>query len=118
MLQFSREEKCTANDKPIGIIGDPMPFGLNYYAIGVGNHVPVETVDTLSYWMNVVMTCIPGSKNCPDGNFYSMYMSHIGDGTECGYEDASANTSGARVAVKLGLGNWMLLALFVMRKFH
>ena len=95
-----------------------MPFGLNYYAIGVGNHVPSETVDTLRYWMNVLMTCIPGSKNCPDGKFYSMYMSHIGDGTECGYQDVSAKTSGARMASNSKIGNWMLLGLFIMWCFH
>ena len=107
--QFLMKNMCTTDDgKPIGVIGEPMGYGLNYYAIGVGNHVPSDTVNTLSYWMNVMMTCVPGSTECPDGNFYTFYKSHNmgGDGSECGYVDypvtAATTSDSTRINFKAG----------------
>ena len=122
--QFFSENMCTTDDgKPIGVIGEPMGYGLNYYAIGVGNHVPSDTVNTLSYWMNVMMTCVPGSTECPDGNFYTFYKSHDmgGDGSECGYVDypgitAATTSDSTRINFKAGLfGNWALVVMFALK---
>lgn len=87
MLKRSQKNQCLANGKPIGVIGDPLNYGLNYYAIGVGTHIPPETVNALSYWMNVLMVCNPADPEgeCPDGNLYSFYPANAGSGEECGY---------------------------------
>ena len=101
VLTRYQNDECLANGKPIGVIGDPLSFGLNYYAIGVGNHIPPETVNTLSYWMLVMMSCAPGSDKCPDGNFYSFYSDDVGTGEECGYVSdptSGSNLSGGAIA--------------------
>lgn len=115
VLQFSKEGNCTANGKPIGVIGSPMEYGLNYYAFGVGNHIPTETVNTLSYWMNVMMNCVPFTENCPDGNFHTFYEAHIGNGGECGYEDPPTLTSEGSRLIGGRVGNWALFALFALK---
>ncbi|KAL7578918.1 hypothetical protein ACA910_006893 [Epithemia clementina (nom. ined.)] len=80
--------------KPIGIIGESMNFGLTHYALGVRNELPLEVVDTLSYWINILMTCNPQELEpgaCYDEDhgrsvaLSSLYQSQGGTGTECGY---------------------------------
>lgn len=73
--------------QPIGVIGSPMQFGLSHYAIGIRQDIPQQVVDTISYWMTVLMTCNPldPAGPCPEGNFASMYEGRGGTGEECGY---------------------------------
>jgi signal transduction histidine kinase len=73
--------------QPIGVIGDPMLFGLSHYAIGVRQGIPHEIVDSISYWMTILITCNPldPAGPCPEGNFASMYVGRGGTGEECGY---------------------------------
>lgn len=87
VLQQSQRGTCTANGKPIGVIGDPMSFGLSHYAIGVRRDIPREVTDALSYWMNVLMSCNPLDRNgpCPDGNLATFFEGRGGTGSECGY---------------------------------
>jgi hypothetical protein len=75
VLCLSREEEqgtssCTVPDgRPIGLIGTPMDFGVSHYAIGIRRDVPPEVEHTLSYWLNVLMSCSPQDPEgpCPDG---------------------------------------------------
>lgn len=88
VLRRSRLNQCTDQEgMPIGVIGDPMDFGLSHYAIGIRQDIPVETVNTISYWMNILMTCNPLDPDglCPGGNFASFYEGRGGTGEECGY---------------------------------
>lgn len=64
-----------------------MPFGLSHYAIGIREDIPTDVVETISYWMTVLMTCNPRDPDgpCPDGNFATMYEGRGGTGEECGY---------------------------------
>mmetsp|Transcript_23537 Transcript_23537/g.44765 ORF Transcript_23537/g.44765 Transcript_23537/m.44765 type:complete len:858 (-) Transcript_23537:181-2754(-) len=87
VLRRSRRDECIANGKPIGVIGEPMGFGLSHYAIGVRRDVDPAVVDTLSYWINVLMSCNPldPEGGCTDGNLATFYEGRGGDGTECDY---------------------------------
>jgi hypothetical protein len=70
------------------MIGEPMNSGLSHTAIGVSKAVPREVVDTLSYWINILMICDPNDEfgACPEGNLASFYKKHDGGtGSECGY---------------------------------
>jgi len=64
-----------------------MSFGLSHHAIGIRKDIPKEVVDTISYWMNILMSCNPLDPlgPCPDGNFASFYEGRGGTGKECGY---------------------------------
>ena len=53
-----------------------MSSGLSQYAIGVGKHLDRQVVDTLSYWMNVLVI---------NGSLASFYRDQGGTGNECGY---------------------------------
>ena len=105
VLRRSQQGQCYGkNQQPIGIIGEPMSFGLAHYAIGVGKHLSSHVVQTLSFWINTLMTCNPdqeGNNNdkdnnnkdnvdnntslCPQGNLASFYQNKGGAGYECGY---------------------------------
>jgi signal transduction histidine kinase len=88
ILRKSRNNKCFDRHKnPIGVIGEPMPFGLSHYAIGIRKDISQQVVNTLSYWMLILMSCNPLDANgaCPDGNFASLYEGSGGTGQECGY---------------------------------
>lgn len=61
------------NKRPIGIVAE-LEFGLSHFSVGVGKHIPPHVVNTLSYWMNVLMI---------DGMLASFYRG--GTGGECGY---------------------------------
>ena len=96
VLRRSRRNECTDQDGlPIGVIGDPMDFGLSHYAIGIQRDIPPETVNTISYWMNILMTCNPLDPDglCPEGNFATFYEGRGGTGEECGYVLYPAETS-------------------------
>jgi hypothetical protein len=73
--------------QPVGVIGEAMTSGLSHYAIGVSRRLPRDVVETLSYWMNVLMICNPKDKDgaCPDGNLATFYQESGGTGSECGY---------------------------------
>lgn len=64
-----------------------MDFGLSHYAIGVRRDIPKEVVDTLSYWLNVLMSCSPldPESACQDGNLATFFKGRGGNGDECGY---------------------------------
>ena len=87
VLEQREQERCHANGKPIGVIGAPMGFGLSHYAIGIRRDIDREVSDTLSYWMNVLMSCNPlePSGPCPDGNLATFFEGAGGTGDECGY---------------------------------
>ena len=61
-----------------------MEHGLSSYAIGIRKDLPSTVVDTISYWINFLMTC--SEEECPDGNL-GMYADalNLGTGRECGY---------------------------------
>ena len=75
-LRLSQSGKCLANGKPIGLIGEPMRFGLSHYSIGVGKHLNYTVVETFSYWINVLMV---------EGTLAEYYRGQGGTGKECGY---------------------------------
>lgn len=88
VLRRSRQDQCTdIEGNPIGVIGNPMHYGLSHYAIGIRHDIPIQVVNTLNYWMNILMTCNPLDPEgpCPDGNFASFYDASGGTGAECGY---------------------------------
>mmetsp|Transcript_13126 Transcript_13126/g.21759 ORF Transcript_13126/g.21759 Transcript_13126/m.21759 type:complete len:806 (+) Transcript_13126:126-2543(+) len=88
VLRRFQQDECLANDgKPIGTIGAPMGFGLSHYAIGVQHDISIDTVNTLSYWMNILMLCNPLDPHgsCPEGNLATFYEGRGGTGAECGY---------------------------------
>ena len=88
VLRRSRQDQCTdQSGRPIGLIGESMGCGLSHCAIGIRRDIPPETVNTISYWMNILMTCNPQDEDglCPDGNFASFYEGQGGTGDECGY---------------------------------
>jgi hypothetical protein len=65
-----------------------MVSGLSHYAIGVSRDLPDKiVVDTLSYWMNILMICDPSDEDgaCPEGNLATFHKKSGGTGSECGY---------------------------------
>jgi hypothetical protein len=64
-----------------------MSFGLSNYAIGLRRDIPREVVDTLSYWINTLMSCSPLDPEgpCPDGNLAQFFEGQGGTGGECDY---------------------------------
>jgi hypothetical protein len=103
-----------ANGKPIGVIGEPMNFGLSHYAIGIQRDLPVEVANTLSYWINVLMACNPRDAEgaCPDGNLATFFEGRGGTGSECGYvlyPPTDSNGLGVGPIVSI-----VLAAVFVM----
>ena len=89
IFQFYSDGTCTAQGKPIGVIGDPLPYGLNYWSFGIREDLPDSIVSTLNYWLQALMACLPDDPNgiCPDGqgSLYAMYTQQGGKGDECGY---------------------------------
>lgn len=77
VLGLSETGRCLAsNGKPIGLIGEPMEWGLSHYAIGIGSHVDSHVRDSLSFWINTMMV---------DGDLARFYEVQGGTGRECGY---------------------------------
>ena len=86
--QFEKDQCLGANQQPIGVIGEPMSFGLTHYAFGVRNELPLNVVETLSYWINILMTCNPQDPvgACPNGQgLAALYQNQGGTGKECGH---------------------------------
>lgn len=88
---FSLNEKCLVNGLPIGVIGEPLEFGLNHFAFGVRNDLPDEVLQTFNYWLQALMACFPNDPNghCPadkgGGSLSQLYIGRGGTGKECGY---------------------------------
>jgi len=105
VLRRSRRDECVdVTGAPIGVIGQPMSFGLSHYAIGIRQDIDPFVTHTLSYWMNILMTCNPLDPLglCPDGNFASFYARRGGTGGECGYV-LNPTTSGLRAGGIVGI---------------
>ena len=69
-----------------------MGFGLNYFSFGIRKDIPTEVVDTLNYWLNVLMTCSPTStadnddiNECSTNSLAVLYPKNGGTGKECNY---------------------------------
>jgi hypothetical protein len=111
ILQQSEKGQCEADGRPIGVVGEPMPFGLSHYAIGVGRHVNRTVADTLSFWITVFMA---------DGRLAEFYKGQGGTGKECGYllnpleEDLLSN--GAITGIVLGAVAFILVPLFIVHR--
>jgi hypothetical protein len=94
-----------------------MSSGLSHYAIGVSRRLPREVVDTLSYWLNILMICNPNDKDgfCPEGNLATFYEISGGTGSECGYVSFPpppaklALPIGAIVGIAVGAGGFVTL---------
>ena len=77
--------------QPIGIIGEPLEYGLNHFAFGVRMDLPDNVVLTLNYWLQALMACFPDDPNghCPrergGGSLSEYYANRGGTGKECGY---------------------------------
>ncbi|CAB9523064.1 expressed unknown protein [Seminavis robusta] len=104
VLQLYNDNTCIANGKPIGVIGEPLEYGLNYFAFGIRDDLPESVVRTLDFWLQALMACFPEDPDgyCPNGvgSTSQMYNVHGGTGQECGYEQYPPNTddSGLHVA--------------------
>jgi hypothetical protein len=114
--------QCTANGKPIGVIGDPLGYGLNQYAIGIRSDISLEVVNALSYWMNILMTCSPGDAagDCPadqGGNLAQQYGNTGGTGAECRYvlypQDDQLSTGGV-AGITIGCSLFCVLLLSIL----
>ena len=95
----SSNSYCTDSyNNPIGVIGDPLDYGLNYFAFGVREDIPHEVVRTLNFWLQALMECYPDDPDttngyCPNGkgSISRMYYARQeesslgGTGLECGY---------------------------------
>lgn len=91
----SESDECLANGKPIGVIGEGLKFGLTQMAVGINNGVDEDTIRTISYYLNVYMTCAPGDPSgaCETtGSFYDSWIKWAGTGSECGYGRAMHDT--------------------------
>lgn len=89
ILNFYLQDKCLANGKPIGVIGEPLQYGLNHFAFGMRMDLDKKVVQTLNFWLQALMACFPDDPNgyCPNGqgSLSHLYDSHGGQGDECGY---------------------------------
>jgi hypothetical protein len=78
--------------QPIGIIGDPLEYGVNYFSIGLRADLPNEVLDTFNFWLLALMVCFPTD---PQGHCYEfreggslsqLYAASLsGSGDECNY---------------------------------
>jgi hypothetical protein len=107
--------------QPIGIIGEPLGFGLNYYAVGIRKDIPINVVETMNYWFNVMMTCSPN--DCGNASMAQLYSSNGGTGQECkyvaypilGYDGLF--TPGVVVGIVVGVVAFVLLVSTVIYKY-
>lgn len=91
-------DQCTADGKPIGVIGEGLKFGLTQMAVGISNDVDEDAIETISYYMNVYMTCAPGDAAgaCEvTGSFYDSWLKWAGSGLECGYDPSGGLEGGS-----------------------
>lgn len=106
--------------QPIGLIGEPMQFGLSHYAIGISRDQPTEVPRVLSYWLTYLMTCNPLSE-CPDGNLATFYTNRGGTGKECGYELYPSErrlSNGAITGAALGCFFFVALVSIVLHQIR
>ena len=97
VLVQAEKGKCLANGKPIGLIGQPLSFGPNHYAIGMRKDIDQRVVDTIDFHLNSIMVCAPNEVDsvCPrgEGSLESLYRIAGGFGGECGYVQFPSNAS-------------------------
>ena len=126
VLRKSRQDQCVdQQNHPIGVIGEPMPFGLSHYAIGIRKDISQTVVNTLSYWMLILMSCNPLDANgaCPDGNFATFYKGSGGTGQECGYvaypeQPSDGLSAGAVAGIVFGIFFFVLLVLMGWHRYR
>ena len=90
----STSDTCEVDGMPIGVIGDSLKYGLTQMAVGFGKDADQEVVDAISYHLNTLMTCVPGSEGC-DGSLFASWEEWAGVGDECGYENVADVTDGS-----------------------
>jgi hypothetical protein len=104
-----------------------MPFGLSHYAIGIRKDISQHVVNTLSYWLNVLMICNPldAQGECPNGNLASFYEGQVGTGTECGYilfpqlpNDDEGLSSPAIAGIVVGSSCGIFLAVLLWHRYR
>jgi len=110
-LQQYQKGQCLVNGMPIGVIGQPMGYGLNQYAIGIRRDLDPHITHAISYWLNILMTCSPGDVDCPLGNLYHYYTG--GTGNECGYVGKYPTNVSIGAWVGIVLGSLALVVLLV-----
>jgi hypothetical protein len=89
------KEQCMVDDKPVGVIGEGLSYGLTQMAAGFNKGMDSYKIDTISYWLNKLMTCTPNADACDD-SLYISWITNAGSGNECGYDDqddASGNSA-------------------------
>ena len=59
ILNFYLQDKCLANGKPIGVIGEPLRYGLNYMAFGIRVDMPDEVIKTINFWLQALNGMFP-----------------------------------------------------------
>ena len=75
----------------MGVIGQPLGYGLNHFAFGVRTDLSDDVLGTINFWMNALMTCFPGdplslcSEEKGGGSFSELFEGRGGTGRECGY---------------------------------
>eukprot|EP00542_Grammatophora_oceanica_P007334 CAMPEP_0194067814 /NCGR_PEP_ID=MMETSP0009_2-20130614/86754_1 /TAXON_ID=210454 /ORGANISM="Grammatophora oceanica, Strain CCMP 410" /LENGTH=503 /DNA_ID=CAMNT_0038720857 /DNA_START=183 /DNA_END=1692 /DNA_ORIENTATION=- len=126
--------ECLIDGKPIGIIGEPMEFGPNYYGIGMRNDIPQDVVTTIDYWLTILMTCNPFEEEglCQGDSLVSLYNdafetgedSKGSPGQECGYVSYPQQHYNKRllppwaIAVIVTVAFGMLIVLVVLFYFY
>jgi ABC-type amino acid transport substrate-binding protein len=110
--ELSEEDLCQANGKPIGLIGDPLSFGFNQFAIGVNLDILTEVLDTIDYWMNHFMTCSPADVDCD--SFAAYYPAVGGTGDECAYDNEPPIEDNWRIGVIVGVVASVALASLLL----
>lgn len=80
-----------ASLKPIGVIGEPLSYGLNHFAFGLRSDLSDDVQTTINFWINALETCFPDdpeslcSEALGGGSFSKMFDGRGGTGAECGY---------------------------------
>ena len=54
-------------------------FGLSQFGVGVSDSLPTDVTFAISYWLNILMTCAPGSteESCVTKNGTSLYEDYV-----------------------------------------
>ena len=95
---------CNFDGKPVGIIGDSLPYGLTQMAAGWNlDDVSENEMRAINYWLNDLMTCVPGV--CSDGLAESWEVA-VGDGEGCGYGKGGAGRTGT-------VSSWAMMVVSV-----
>ena len=74
--------ECEINGESVGLIGQPLGFGLSQFGVGVSDSLPGEVVGAISYWLNTLMTCAPGVQedDCETKSGKSLYEQYTAYG--------------------------------------